>query len=442
MLCCARTAVSDARGARTDASEYRPGRWQMIPSLEETEERIEQPELARPGDVANGASRSKGRWVVCLVAVVVLGVTFAVRSEKLKHKGNPTAADEASHSVIIRAGIAYRGDMGVYINALGTVTPISTINVFSQVSGQVLAVHYAEGQIVHKGDPLLDIDPRPYQAQLQQAEGLLDHDRGVLKQAEIDLARYREAFASHAVARQVLDDQEQAVIQDQGAVKYDLGQVQYAEVQLSYCHITAPTSGRVGLRLIDSGNTIFAGSSSTLVVITELQPITVVFNVAEDHLGEIQTQLSQHKPLVVEAFDRSAETKVATGTLLTLDNQIDTSTGTVRFRGEFSNRDLALFPNQFVNTRLLVRTLKNAVLIPSAAIQRNGTQAFVFVVDKDAVSVRNVTERSTDGNTTAVEGLRVGERVALSSFDKLQEGTPVTVEQLPQKARPDKGSAS
>jgi multidrug efflux system membrane fusion protein len=177
-------------------------------------------------------------------------------------------------------------------------------------------------------------------------------------------------------------------------------------------------------------------------VITELQPITVVFNVAEDHLGEIQTQLSQHKPLVVEALDRSAETKVATGTLLTLDNQIDTSTGTVRFRGEFSNRDLTLFPNQFVNARLLVTTLKNAVLIPSAAIQRNGTQAFVFVVDKGAVSVRNVTERSTDGNTTAVEGLRVGEMVALSSFDKLEEGTPVTVEQLPQKAGSDKGSAS
>jgi multidrug efflux system membrane fusion protein len=218
--------------------------------------------------------------------------------------------------------------------------------------------------------------------------------------------------------------------------------VQYAEVQLSYCHITAPTSGKVGLRLIDSGNTIFAGSSSTLVVITELQPITVVFNVAEDHLGEIQPQLSQHKPLVVEAFDRSAETKVATGTLLTLDNQIDTSTGTLRFRGEFSNRDLTLFPNQFINARLLVRTLKNAILIPSSAIQRNGTQAFVFVINKNTVSVRNVTERSTDGNTTAVEGLRVGEMVALSSFDRLQEGTPVTVEQLPQKARPDKGSAS
>src|SRR6202011_938462 len=213
----------------------------------------------------------------------------------------------------------------------------------------------------------------------------------------------------------------------------DLSQVQYAEVQLSYCHITAPASGRIGLRLVDSGNTVFAGSSNALAVITELQPITVVFNVAEDHLGEVQTQLRQHKLLAVEAFDRSAETKVAIGTLLTLDNQIDTSTGTVRFRGEFNNRDLALFPNQFVNARLLVKTLKDSVLIPSAAIQRNGTQAFVFAVDKNTVSVRNITERSTDGVTTAVEGLRVGEMVALSSFDKLQEGTPVKVEPSPQK---------
>jgi multidrug efflux system membrane fusion protein len=379
-------------------------------------------------------------WGVGLVAILVLGVSFAVRAGK--HKQDAATAGEENSAVIIHASTAYRGDMGVYINALGTVTPISTINVFSQVSGQVLAVHYHEGQIVHSGDPLIDIDPRPYQAQLQQAEGLLDHDRAVQKQAEIDLARYKEAFALNAVAKQVLDDQEQVVIQDQGAVKFDLGQVQYAEVQLSYCHITAPTSGRVGLRLVDSGNTAFAGSSNALVVITELQPITVVFNVAEDHLEEVQAQLRQHKPLAVEAFDRSAETRLAVGTLLTLDNQIDTSTGTVRFRGQFSNGDLALFPNQFVNARLLVKTLKDSVLIPSAAIQRNGTQAFVFVVDKNVVSVRNITEQSTDGGTTAVQGLRTGEIVALSSFDKLQEGTPVQVEQSPQKTAVDGGPTS
>jgi multidrug efflux system membrane fusion protein len=408
----------------------------MIPFLEETEERISQPGLAQPAPIAKGASKSKRMWAICLVAILVLAVSSAVRSGK--HKEDPATAGEANHSVIIHASVAVRGNMGLYLDALGTVTPISTINVFSQVSGQVLTVHYHEGQIVHNGDPLIDIDPRPYRAQLQQAEGLLDHDRGVLKQAEIDLARYREAFASNAVAKQILDDQEQVVVQDQGAVKFDLGQVQYAEVQLSYCHIAAPTSGRVGLRLVDTGNTVFAGSSNALVVITQLQPITVVFNVAEDHLGEVQAQLRQHKPLAVEAFERSAETKVATGNLLTVDNQIDTSTGTVRFRSEFSNGDLALFPNQFVNARLLVKTLKGSVLIPSAAIQRNGTQAFVFVVDKNVVTVRNITEQSTDGSTTAVEGLRAGEIVAFSSFDKLQEGTPVQVEQAPQKTEVEK----
>jgi len=412
----------------------------MIPFVEETEERVSQPGLAQPALVAKGVSTLQRTWAVGLVAILVLGVSFAVRAGKSKQ--DPATAGEANSSVIIHAGTAYRGDMGVYINALGTVTPISTINVFSQVSGQVLAVHYHEGQIVHSGDPLIDIDPRPYQAQLQQAEGLLDHDRGVLKQAEIDLARYKEAFALNAVAKQVLDDQEQVVIQDQGAVKFDLGQVQYAEVQLSYCHITAPTSGRVGLRLVDSGNTAFAGSSNALVVITELQPITVVFNVAEDHLAEVQAQLRQRKPLAVEAFDRSAETRLAVGTLLTVDNQIDTSTGTVRFRGQFSNGDLALFPNQFVNARLLVKTLKDSVLIPSAAIQRNGTQAFVFVVDKNVVSIRNITEQSTDGGATAVEGLRTGEIVALASFDKLQEGTPVQIEQSPRKTAVDKGPGS
>src|SRR5258708_117183 len=322
--------------------------------LEDTEEKISEVGIAQPAVVRKGVSKAKWMWAMCLVAILALGVTFAMRSGK--HKGDPAAASEANNSVIIHAGTAYGGDMGVYINALGTETTVDTRNIFRQVSGQVLAVHYREGQTINKGDPLIDIDPSPYRAQLQQAEGLLDHDRGVLKQAEIDLARYREAFASNAVAKQILDDQEQVVIQDQGAVKFDLRQVLFAEVQLSYCHITAPTSGRVGLRLVDSGNTVFAGSSNALVVITELQPITVVFNVAEDHLGEVQAQLHQQKPLVVEAFDRSAETKVAVASLLSVDNQIETSTGPVRFRGEFSNHNLPFFPNPFVNAPPMLHT--------------------------------------------------------------------------------------
>jgi multidrug efflux system membrane fusion protein len=368
------------------------------------------------------------RLVLAVFAILAVSLVAALRLSK--HKSISAAAGVATEPLtIIHAAQALQGDMGVYIDALGTVTPISTVNIYSQVSGQVIAVHYREGQLVRKGDPLLEIDQRPYQAQLQQAEGLLDHDRGVLQQAEIDLGRYREAFAEHAVAKQILDDQEQAVVQDQGTVKFDLGQVQNAAVQLSYCHIVSPSSGRVGLRLIDVGNTTFAGATNPLVVITELQPITIVFNVAEDHLGEIQSQLRQHAGLLVDAFDRNAEKRIARGTLLTIDNQIDTSTGTVRFRCEFENHDLALFPNQFVNVRLLVRTLKNIVLIPSAAVQRNGTQAFVFVVSKGTISVRRIKEQSFDGNTTAVESLQPGEWVAISGFDKVQNGTRVTVEQ-------------
>jgi multidrug efflux system membrane fusion protein len=406
----------------------------------EREEKATQPEQAQPPDVVNRQLvKPKMLLIICLFVTLGIGAVFALRSGT--RNGDAASASEADRSVIVHVVAASAGDMGVYVDALGTVTPVSTVNIFSQVSGRVLSVNYREGQIVRRGDLLIEIDPRPYQAQLQQAEGLLEHDRGVLKQAEIDLARYREAFASHAVAKQVLDDQEQAVVQDQGVVKYDLGQVEYAEVQLSYCHITAPVPGRVGLRLVDSGNTVFAGSAIALAVITELQPITVVFNVAEDHLGEIETQLRRQKPPAVEAFDRSAEIRLATGALLTMDNQVDTSTGTVRFRGEFSNRDLSLFPNQFVNARLLVRTLKNSVLIPNAAIQRNGSQAFVFVVQNNKVSIRNITERSTDGKMTAVAGLSAGEMVALSSFDKLQDGTPVIVNQPPQDAAHKTGAA-
>lgn len=397
----------------------------MIQRLDGGKETIDVGDTPQRSGAGRYASGSKTKFVLLLITVLAVGVSLVLHSRK--NKKVLANAGTKSQSVLIRAGEARKGDIGVYIDALGTVTPIATVNIYSQVSGRVVAVHYREGQSVQKGDPLIEIDPRPYLAQLHQAEGLVDHDRGVLKQAEIDLARYREAFAEHAVAKQILDDQEQAVAQYQGTVKYDLGQVESAEVQLSYCYIASPISGRVGLRLVDSGNLVASGTSSPLVVVTQLQPITVVFNVSEDHVGAVQSQLRQHTPLVVDAFDRTAQARIASGTLLTLDNEIDTSTGTIRFRGEFTNRDLALFPNQFVNARLLVHTLKSAVLIPSAAIQRNGTQAFVFVVTDNTISIRNIAERETDGNTTAVEGLHIGEKVALSSFDKLQDGTSVTV---------------
>jgi multidrug efflux system membrane fusion protein len=374
------------------------------------------------------------RAVGAVTLIVALGMFLML------HRGAHATTTETSQPVIIHVAAARKGNLGVYIDALGTVVPEATVNLYSQVTGQVLAVHYREGQMVRQGDALIDLDPRLYQAQLQQAEGTLDRDRGILAQQETNLGRYREAFEQHAVAKQVLDDQEQAVVQVNGSVRNDVGQVQYAQTQLSYCHLTAPISGRVGLRLVDVGNTVFSGSATPLVVITQLQPITVVFNVAEDHLSEVQSQLRQHRSLVVDAFDRSAATRLARGTLLTIDNQIDTTAGTLRFRGEFSNQDSALFPNQFVNARLLVETLKEKVLIPNASIQRNGTQAFAYVVHQNKVSLQNITELSTDGVVTAVEGLEAGEFVALSSFDKLQDGTKVTIEQSTNEGRDNPGT--
>jgi len=383
------------------------------------DQRVRRFTVTIPGAIAKAVGS-----VALFVALIGASGVFLVL-----HRGAHAQATEANQPVIIHATAARKGDMGIYIDALGTVVPEATVNLFSQISGQVLAIHFREGQMVRQGDPLIDLDPRLYQAQLQQAEGVLDRDRGILAQQKTNLDRYREAFLEHAVAKQILDDQEQAVVQVNGTVRNDVGQVQYAQTQLSYCQLTAPISGRVGLRLIDAGNTVFSGSSSPLVVITKLQPITVVFNVAEDHLSEVLAQLRQHRPLIVDAFDRSAATKLASGTLQTLDNQIDTTAGTLRFRGEFSNKDLALFPNQFVNVRLLVKTLKDKVLIPNASIQRNGTQAFVYVVRQNKVSLQNITELSTDGGVTAVEGLQTGEFIILSSFDKLQDGTKVTIEQ-------------
>jgi multidrug efflux system membrane fusion protein len=344
--------------------------------------------------------------------------------------------------VTIKAATVRQGDIGIHVDALGTVTPISTVSVYSQVTGNVIAVNYREGQMVRKGQSLIEIDPRPYEAQLKQAEGTLQHDQGLLKQAEIDLARYQKASALNAIAKQTLEDQEQAVEQYKGTVKNDEGQVDYQRVQLSYCHLTAPAAGRVGLRLVDPGNTIFAGNSNALVVVTQLQPITVVFNVAEDNLSQLRSQILHRTGLPVDAFDRSMH-KIATGRLLTIDNQVDTTTGTIRFRAQFDNRDLALYPNQFVNARLLVDTLHNTMLIPSAAVQRNGVQAFVYKVNSNnTVSIHNIVEQTSDNNISAVEGLTPGDTVSITGFDKLQDGTKVDIEQSPQAAVTGNGDAA
>ncbi len=392
-------------------------------------------------------------WIVIILAVAL--ATFLI-FRLTRTGGNPAAAGGASGAApaggaagaggrggrgqsgpaTITTGESHTGNIDIYDDALGTVTPVNTVTLYSQITGRVEAVHYREGQIVSKGQALVDIDPRPYQATLDQAKGTLTRDQGILNQAKIDLERYRAAYARNAIAKQQLDDQEQVVIQDEGTVQTDQASIAYDEVQLSYTHIVSPITGRVGLRLVDPGNTVFSGSSSTLAVITQLTPITVVFNVSEDSIPEIQAQGKRR--LEVDAYDRSDSKLIEKGSLTSTDNQIDTTTGTVKFRATFANKGSVLFPNQFVNARLLVRTLTNAVLVPSAAIQHNGTAAFVYVVNPpqqgkdgkagmDTVGVQPVNVVTSNDTETAVEGLNSGVTLATSGFDRLENKAPVTV---------------
>jgi membrane fusion protein, multidrug efflux system len=322
---------------------------------------------------------------------------------------------------------AQKGDIGIYLDAIGTVTPVYTVSITSQVNGVVTAVHYREGQIVHKGDPLIDIDARTYEATLLQAQGTLERDENLLAQGRMDAARYRDAWNRNAIPKQTLDDQEKLVLQQQGTVKIDQGTVQFDQIQVEYCHIVAPVTGKVGLRLVDPGNVVQSSGTLTLAVIAQLQPITIIFTIAEDNLGEVQTRLQKNAKLSVDAFDRGNQKKVASGTLLTLDNQIDTTTGTVKARALFQNKDFALFPNEFVNARLLVDTIHDATLIPTSAIQHNGQAAFVYAVQGDTAHMRSIKQGVTDGATAQVTGIAPGDVLANSSFDKLQDNAKVVV---------------
>ena len=365
------------------------------------------------------------RWLI-VVAILLIGLFLLHYCTRKPPE--PAGGRNQQGNAAITVGQSRTGDIGIYVNALGTVTPTYTVTVYSQVTGRVMEVHYKEGQMVRKGESLIDIDPRPSEATLRQAEGSLQHDQGLLAQAKMDLQRYKDAYAKNAIARQQLDDQEQIVVQYEGTVKADEGTVAYDRVQLEYCHIVAPIAGRVGLRLVDPGNTVFAGSSSTLIVITQLQPITVVFNVSEDDLPRVQEQLNGNNKLSVDIFDRANEHHLEAGTLTSLDNQVDTTTGTVRFRAEFANKDFALFPNQFVNARLLVQMLKGVTLVPTPAIQHNGTSDFVYVAKSDnTVAVQNVTSLTNNEQDTAVKDLDPNVEIATSGFDRLENGVKVTV---------------
>ena len=368
------------------------------------------------------------RFVVWIVLLAIFAVAFVV---VLRREEGAKKVAPAPVKITVTTATAQKGDIGVYLEAIGTVTPVYTSSISSQVNGLVSVVHYKEGQLVKKGDALVDIDARQYEANLLQAQGALERDENLLAQAQMDLERYRAAWARNAIAKQILDDQEKLVLQDEGAVKNDQGAVQFDQVQVDYCHITAPIAGRVGLRLVDPGNVVQSSGSVTLAVITQLQPITVIFTIPEDSLGQVEARLRAKAKLKVDAFDRTAQTKIASGELITLDNQIDTTTGTVKGRAVFDNKDDALFPNQFVNTRLLVNTLQGVTLIPASAIQQNGQASFVYVIQDNVAHMRSIKPGVTDGGKTQVDNVNPAEVVATSSFDKLQDNAAVVIAAKP-----------
>jgi len=380
------------------------------------------------------AQKSKGRtWAWIILGVVLVFVFYlAFRHHDETQAAAPKGGKKGfGGPVTINTATAKQGDIGVYLTAIGTVTPVYTSVITSQVNGIINSVHYKEAQVVHKGDALIDIDPRIYQAQLLQAEGTLEKDTHILEQSRMDLDRYQKAWSRNAIAKQILDDQEKLALQNEGTVKNDQGVVDLDRVQLSYCHITSPFDGRVGLRLVDPGNVVQSNSTTPLVVVTQLQPITVVFTVAEDYLGEIQPHINQGTPLGVDIFDRAQLTKITSGKLLAVDNQIDTTTGTVRLRAQFDNRKNELFPNQFVNTRLLVNTQHNVTLVPTSVIQHNGNQAFVYVIQNNTAHIQNIKLGTEDNGMTAVQGINPNDVLANSSFERLQDKAQVKVSNTP-----------
>ena len=395
------------------------------------------PDHQLPTSQSNGPARPKKSrqwvWIVLLLLFALIFVLVLLHKDDSKKAAAPGAGGRRGFGgpVTLTTTTAKKGDIGVYLDAIGTVTPVYTTTIYNQVTGIVTDVHYREGQMVRKGDPLIDIDPRQYQAQVDTATGNLERDTNVLAQARMDLERYRQAWAKNAIAKQQLDDQEKVVLQDEGLVKADQGTLDFDKVQLGYCHITSPIAGRVGLRLIDPGNLVQNSGSTTLVVVTQLEPITVIFTLAQDHLDEVLAQWRHGAKLNVDAFDRNQQTKIATGKLLALDNQIDTTTGTVKLRALFDNKKDTLFPNQFVNTRLLVTTQHNMTLIPTSAIQHNGEESFVYVIVNETAHKHDVKSGTTDAGMTAVEGINPGDVVATSSFEKLLDGAKVIISKQP-----------
>jgi multidrug efflux system membrane fusion protein len=376
-----------------------------------------------------------GTWILVLLVIVLgVGAFFLLRGKKPKPPSPPP--------VSITVTNVQQGDMEVSNWRIASVQPVYTATISPRVDGQVISVNFTEGQMVASNDLLAVIDPGPYQAALTQATGQLERDKALLEGAKIDLDRYQAAYVKKAVPKQQVDDELALVHQDEGTVKLDEGQVDNARVQLAYCYIRAPFAGRVGLRLVDPGNVVHAANTNAMVVIAQLQPITVVFSPEEDVLPQIQQQMKAGHQMTVEAWDRAIENKLATGKVLAIDNMINRSTGTVGVKAIFDNEDFSLFPNQFVNAKLIIQTLHGMCLVPTFAIQHNPQGEFVYVVTNNTVTtngtvtnyqtvtMRNITVGTADGNVTSVpQGLEPGEVIALDNFNKLGEGIKVAPRQ-------------
>ena len=382
-------------------------------------------------------------WIWVVVVALAVGGYWYYRSSHSKDAQNaaaPAAGAKGagrgvagSFSVPVVVATATKGDLPVYLNGLGSVTPLNTVTVRSRVDGQLIDVAFKEGQYVKEGDLLAQIDPRPFQVQLEQAEGQLAKDTAQRKDAEVNLERYKLLYQEGVIPKQQLDTQAASVGQFDGAIKSDQAQIDTAKLQLVYAHITSPISGRVGLRLVDPGNIVHATDTGGLLLITQVQPIAVIFTLPQDQLQQVFEKIHKGAQLAAEVWDRDNTAKIATGKLLTIDNQIDPTTGTYKLKAVFSNEDNILFPNQFVNTHLLVDTKHNLSLVPLAAIQRGPQGTYVYVVGPgNTVKIHNITVAQTTAGTVGVnDGLQPGDVVVTDGQDKLQDGTKVIPNQAP-----------
>jgi multidrug efflux system membrane fusion protein len=390
------------------------------------------PATPPPPFLAAGVERRRRWWPWLLVAagigLALYAFTHRAGSQQAAAGGKGGAAT-APRAVPVLAAVVRRGDMPVYLTGLGTAAAANTVTVKTRVDGQLVAVHFQEGQMVQQGALVAELDPRPFQVQLMQAEGQLAKDEAALKNARLDLQRYQVLAQEDSIPRQQLDTQAAIVNQDEGAIKTDQGTVASARLNLAYTRITAPTPGRVGLRLVDPGNIVHASDPNGLLVITRVQPIVVLFTIPADQLPDVQRQLHAGQTLNVEAYDRELRQRLATGSLLAVDNQIDPSTGTVRLKAVFENQDDALFPNQFVNARLLVSVLRGATIVPTAAIQRTAQSTIVYVVRPDQTVQSHVVDVAlTEADETVVRsGVQPGDTVVTDGLDKLQDGMKVTI---------------